>query len=138
MHLNTQFCFVLSYTYSRDAEFDGSKRMACPWKVMAVRTPRSVRMTEYQCLVTFRSDTYLELDNKFGKTMELHSKTYGKNIIEVFEQRYKLRTVFILLLRRNEESHSDRGVGTGQVFSQSMTESIEQYSYRGVVRLCLV
>jgi hypothetical protein len=105
---------------------------------MAVRTPRSVRMTEYQCLITFRSDTYLELDNKFGKMMELHSKTYGKNIIEVSEQRYKLRTVFILLLRRNEESHSDRGVGTSQVFSRSMTESIEQYSYRVVVRLCLV
>jgi hypothetical protein len=105
---------------------------------MAVHTPRSVRMTEYQCLVTFRSDTYLELDNKFGKMMELHSKTYGKNIIEVSEQRYKLRAVFILLLRRDEESHSDRGVGTGQVSSQSMTESIEQYSYRVVVRLCLV
>lgn len=72
---------------------------------MVVRTPRSVRMTEYQRLVTFRSDTYLELDDKFGKMMGLHSKTFGKRLIEVFEQRYELRTVFILLLRRDEESH---------------------------------
>jgi hypothetical protein len=98
----------------------------------------SVRMTEYQSLVTFRSDTYLELDKKSGKMMALHSKTYGKRLIEVFEQRYKLRTVSILLLRRNEEIHSYQGVGTGQIFSQSMTESIEQYPYSDIVCLCLV
>jgi len=138
MHLDLQFCLALFYIYSRDAGFVGSKGMVCPWKVMAVCTPRSVRMTEYQCLVTFRSDTYLELDNKFGKMMGLHSKTYGKRPIEVFEQRYRLRTVFTLLLRRDEESHSYQGVGTGQVFSQSITESIEQCSYSDVVRLCLV
>lgn len=57
---------------------------------MAVNTPHFVRMTEYQCLVTFRNDIYPELDNKLGKMMGLHSKTYGKRLIEGFEPRYKI------------------------------------------------
>jgi hypothetical protein len=54
---------------------------------MAVRTLRSVRTTEYQCFVTFQSDTYQGLGNKFSKTMELYSKAYGKRLTERFEQR---------------------------------------------------
>jgi hypothetical protein len=60
--------------------------MVCPWKVMVVCTPRPVRITEYQYLVTFQNDAYLELDNKVGKMMGLHSKMYGKRLIEGFEQ----------------------------------------------------
>lgn len=130
MHLSLQFCFALFYTCSRDAGFLSQN----VWFVL-VCTPRSV--TEYRYLVTFRSGIYLELDSKFGRVIGFHSKTYGKHLIEVFEERYKLRTVCILLLRRDEESHSFQGVGTGQVFSQSMTESIKHYSYSDVVRLCL-